>query len=191
MNTMNRCCPPNNKICGTSEHQLGELVAQRRGWLLAQARNMCRYEMDAEDLVQEVFLRFIQSFAQQEALPSERSCEAWLATTLTRLFYDQCRRRTVRERKMKDLRWSGEDMVVQKDDSLPVYDSLTDEQWSQAFQALSPKLRATLELYAAGRRYEDIARTLEIGIGTVAKRMFDARTKLRELLLPPPPEGLN
>src|SRR5690242_10546130 len=62
-------------------HPAGAFALQQRGWLLAKARNMCRNANDAEDLVQETLLRFIQTFERVESLPSERTCAAWMVTT--------------------------------------------------------------------------------------------------------------
>ncbi|HYO54797.1 RNA polymerase sigma factor [Archangium sp.] len=175
-----------------SEQRAGEFATRYRAWLLAQANHLCRNATDAEDLVQDTLLRFIQNFGQVEALPNERSCEAWLVTTLTHLFYDQCRRRRVQAQGAKDPHLSNE-AVVETDEpgSRPVYDSLTDEQFSEALQALSPKMRATFELHAAGKKYQDIARSLGIPVGTVSKRLHDARARLREFLLQHIQSGVN
>ena len=52
-----------------------------------------------------------------------------------------------------------------------------------ALGELSEKLRSVVLLrYSAGLSYDEIAETLEIPIGTVKRRLFDAMTKLRESL---------
>jgi len=175
-----------------SEQWAGQFATRHRAWLLAQANNLCRNATDAEDLVQDTLLRFIQNFGQLETRPNERSCEAWLVTTLTHRFYDQCRRRRVQSEGAKDPHLRNE-AVVDPDEpgSRPVYDSLTDEQFSEALQALSPKIRATFELHAAGKKYQDIARSLGIPVGTVSKRLHDARARLREFLLQHIQSGVN
>jgi RNA polymerase sigma-70 factor, ECF subfamily len=165
-----------------SGHQAGEFVKQRRTWLLAQALNVCRNKTDADDLVQEALLRFIQSFEKVEALPNERICEAWLITTLTNLFNDQCRKRKIQEHGAKELSLKDEAAEAPEPASQPAYDAVTDEIFTQALNTLSPKIRATFELHAAGVKYQDISRKQGIPIGTVAKRLHDARLKLRELL---------
>ncbi|QRN96793.1 RNA polymerase sigma factor [Archangium violaceum] len=174
-----------------SEQRAGEFATRYRAWLLAQAHNLCRNATDAEDLVQDALLRFIQTFGQLEALPNERSCEAWLVTTLTHLFYDQCRRRRVQAQGAKDPHLSNEVVVEHEPDARPVYDTLTDAQFSEALQTLSPKIRATFELHASGKKYQDIARSLGIPVGTVSKRLHDARARLREFLLRHIQSGVN
>jgi RNA polymerase sigma-70 factor (ECF subfamily) len=175
-----------------SERRAGDFATQHRAWLLAQATNLCRNATDAEDLVQDTLLRFIQTFGQLESLPPERSCEAWLVTTLTHLFYDQCRRRRVQAQGAKDPHLSNEAVVeVNEPASRPVYDTLTDEQFSEALEKLSPKMRATFEMHAAGKKYQDIARSLGIPVGTVSKRLHDARARLREFILQHINPGVN
>jgi RNA polymerase sigma-70 factor (ECF subfamily) len=160
----------------------GQFVTQRRKWLVAQARNVCRNASDAEDLVQEASLRFLQRYAELESSPNDRSCEAWLVITLKHLFIDQCRRRKVQAQRAQDPHLSAEAVVTPEPPSQEVYDTLTDEQFAEALQALSPKIRTTFELHAAGKKYQDISRSQGIPVGTVAKRLHDARAKLREFL---------
>jgi RNA polymerase sigma-70 factor (ECF subfamily) len=163
-----------------SGHPAGEFATQRRTWLLAQALNVCRNRTDAEDLVQEAILRFIQSFEKAESLPDERGCEAWLVTTITNLFTDQCRKRKIQESGAKELSLKGEAAEAEEPDAPPAYDAVTDEEFAQGLGLLSPKIRATFEMHAAGAKYQDISRAQGIPIGTVAKRLHDARAKLRE-----------
>ena len=175
-----------------SEQWAGQFATRHRAWLLAQATHLCRNATDAEDLVQDTLLRFIQTFGQLEASPHERSCQSWLVTTLTHRFYDQCRRQRVQAEGAKDPHLSNEAVVEPPEPgSRPIYDSLTDEQFSEALQALSPKMRDTFELHAAGKKYQDIARSLDIPVGTVSKRLHDARARLREFLLRHIHSGVN
>jgi RNA polymerase sigma factor (sigma-70 family) len=176
---------------GATEQRAREFAARRRGWLLAVARNTCRNADDAEDLVQETLLRFIQAFEPVSALPNERSCEAWLVTTLTNLFRDQCRKVKVQENGAKELSLGDEVTLAPELASRPTYDAISDEQFAQAVRALSPKIRATFELHAAGMSYQEISRAQGIPVGTVAKRLHDARLKLRELLQRNPPAEIH
>jgi RNA polymerase sigma-70 factor (ECF subfamily) len=175
-----------------SEQRAGEFATRHRAWLLAQANNLCRNATDAEDLVQDTLLRFIQTFGKLEALPNERGCEAWLVTTLTHRFYDQCRRQRVQAQGALDPHLRNEAVVeAHEPESRPVYDTLTDEQFSLALETLSPKIRTTFELHASGKKYQDIARSLGVPVGTVSKRLHDARARLREFLLRHIHSGVN
>lgn len=158
---------------------LKPLVTRHQPWLLAQARNLCRNTIDAEDLVQETLLRFAQTF--QHAVPDDRTSAAWLTTTLHNQFFAQLRKGKVRDRAKADPTFTG-GMATPPEEAVTVYEKVTDEQFEQAVESLSEKLRATFELYAAGKQIPEIAFALGISEGTVAKRLFDARKKLRTFL---------
>ncbi len=146
---------------------------------MAQAMNLSGDPNDAEDLVQETILRFIQEFGKKDNLPPMPSGEAWLVKTLHNLFISQCRKLKARANGAKDPALSAE---AREAAPAPAYDSITSEQFSEALGTLSPKIRETFELRAAGMKYEDIASLQGIPVGTVKKRLHDARTKLREYL---------
>jgi RNA polymerase sigma-70 factor, ECF subfamily len=169
----------------------GAFAARHRDWLVVRARSVCRNPDDAEDLAQETLLRFIQAFDAREALPCPKACESWLITTLTRLLYDQSRVSRSQAHWAKDPSLNGEVQQAWESSARPVYDTLSDAQFAQALQALSPKLRTTFELHAAGQKYQDIGRSLGLSLGTVSKRLHDARAKLQKLLLPHTAMGLN
>ncbi|WP_224371722.1 RNA polymerase sigma factor [Hyalangium versicolor] len=151
----------------------------RRDRLLGQAKKLCANPTDAEDLVQEVIVRFIEEFGDKPHLPAEASCEAWLVKTLTHQFYTQCRRQRTRQNRALDPALSEH---AREATPIPAYDAITSEQFSEARDTLSPKLHETYELHAAGIKYEEIARRLEVPVGTVKKRLHDARSRLRKYL---------
>jgi RNA polymerase sigma factor (sigma-70 family) len=162
---------------------LEALIARRQRWLLAQARNLCRDPVDAEDLVQETLVRFLSTFSKAANLPSEAECASWLVTTLTNCFYGQLRRQRTRERGASEP--TLQEQAVELEPPTPgLHERISEEQFSSAVQSLSPVARVTLEMHARGHKYKEIAAELGIREGTVAKRLFDARAKLRKLLEP-------
>jgi RNA polymerase sigma-70 factor (ECF subfamily) len=167
---------------GNNEHWTSAFVARERRWLLAQVTRICRNATDAEDLVQEALFRFIQTFRAMETRPSERVCQTWLVTTATHLFYDQCRRRRVQEQNAKDPHFQNEVVEPREHHAPSALESVTDERYAEALKTLSPKERQTYELLTAGNKYKEIARILGVKLGTVAKRIHDARQRLREFL---------
>lgn len=162
--------------------QIEALLSARRPWLLIRAQQLCRTRADAEDLVQEAFMRFLAAFGQVSPLPSENVCASWLVSTITNCFYDQLRRQRTREK------GSVDPTLVQAEEAEPaarsVYDRISDEQFNSAIQSLSPRVRTAIEMHAQGRKYHEIADELGIPMGTVAKRLHLARAKLRNLLEP-------
>lgn len=163
--------------------RLHELLARQRRWLLAQAQALCRNPADAEDLTQETIVRFLATFSRVSQLPDEAVCASWLVTTLTHCFYDQLRRQRTRERSAQEL--ARQELLVEPEPPVrPLHERVSDEQFSSAVQALSPVARTTFEMHARGRKYKEIAEELGIQEGTVAKRLHDARSRLRKLLEP-------
>jgi RNA polymerase sigma-70 factor (ECF subfamily) len=172
----------------TSAHRAGQFAEQRRVSLLAQAKKICRNTADAEDLVQEAIARFIEEFGKVQTLPNERACAAWLVTTLTNLFNDQCRKQRVQSNGARDPLMSAKFSAEQEPSGLPAYEQLTNEQIALAIHSLSPKNRVVFDLHMAGMKYQDIASSLDLKVGTVGKRLHAAREKVRKFLqqfLPP------
>jgi RNA polymerase sigma-70 factor (ECF subfamily) len=170
--------------------QLEPFILVMRPWLLNKAFSICRNRTDAEDLVQEATLRCIKSFSNVGTQPSQNLLEAWFITTMTHCFYDQCRRRQVEKQGAEDP--TLERMTVGHESGpKPLSDTISDEDFAAVMQKLSPTLRATFELRAAGLRYHEIAKTQGISTGLVGKRLHDAREKLLELLSPSDGSGDN
>ncbi|WP_223752927.1 RNA polymerase sigma factor [Myxococcus sp. RHSTA-1-4] len=169
---------------GSDEHWTSAFVARERRWLLVQMTQVCRNATDAEDLVQEALFRFLQTFRSMETRPNERVCQTWLVSTATHLFYDQCRRRRVQEQNAKDPHLQNEVVEAHEHHTPSALESITDERFSAAMRTLSKKERETYELLTAGKKYKEIARILGVKLGTVGKRIHDARHRLREFLAP-------
>jgi RNA polymerase sigma-70 factor, ECF subfamily len=161
-----------------------QVVSDRRSWLLDRAQYLCGTQADAEDLVQETFLRFTSRFPEDSALPEEWPCAAWLLSTMTHCYYDQCRRQRVRERCATDL-LLGEDIQESPElAELAPSELVSSEQLGWALQQLSDRTRSAVSLYLEGRKNPEIARELGISPGAVAKRLHDARVRLRRALRP-------
>ncbi|PTL78189.1 RNA polymerase sigma factor [Vitiosangium sp. GDMCC 1.1324] len=162
----------------TSQQRAWEVAMRHREWLLEQAKLICRNPTDAEDLTQDTIERFVKASASVKALPSDRSCANWLNNTLQHLFVDYCRKLQVQEKGAKDPVLRGEAVATPEPFVPPAYDSITDEQFTEALEDLKPEARATFELHAAGMSYRDIAQEQGLKVGTVGKRLHDARRKL-------------
>src|SRR4051812_36004164 len=76
-------------------------VLKHRAWLLRLAQRLCGSSADADDLVQDVSMKFIASFP--EGFPhDELRCMAWLSTTLKNTFRSNLRKKVVREGAIAD-----------------------------------------------------------------------------------------
>jgi RNA polymerase sigma-70 factor, ECF subfamily len=162
-----------------------QVVSDRRSWLLGRAQSLCGTRADAEDLVQETFLRFTSMFPEDSALPDTWPCAAWLISTMTHCYFDECRRRRVRERSATEPSLCQRD-VQEAPDSVNLLPSslVSTEELKRAIQRLGECARQAMVLYLDGRAHREIALELGISPGAVAKRLYDARLQLRRLLGP-------
>lgn len=167
----------------TVNHTLESFLADIQPWLRKKAFHFCGNEADAEDLVQDTFVRFLKAFAQAETLPPENELEAWLIAVMFRRFLDLCEKQKTEKRVAADptlKRLTVEQPLEPK----PLSESTPDEAFKEAIEKLSPAQRTTVKLRAQGLSYQDISEAQGIPIGRVGKRLSDARKKLLRMLEP-------
>ena len=150
---------------------------------------LCRNERDAEDLVQETYLKAFKYFHQYTP---GTNCRAWLFRILRNTFINTYRRK-VKEREILQRQESGS---LQKSlicvDSVErfsnpeqriIYSGLGDDVM-RALDALPEEFRMVVVLSdLQGFSYKEIARIMDTPIGTVMSRLFRARRLLRQSLL--------
>lgn len=158
-----------------------ELFVSARPSLMRMAMRMCGNREDADDLMQDTFLR-----ACRRPLPtSVKNPRAWFATILHHQFIDHCRSPAGPP---SAARWSGvEDLIVSPpapDDLEPAWTKFTADDIHHALEALEPKYREVYALHTFERRsYEEIAEKLGVARITVGTRLNRARKKLRDILM--------
>jgi len=160
------------------------VLSKLRPWLLKRAQRLCYGRSDAEDLVQEVMTKYVAAFPEGEEPPSDQRSMGWMATALNNAFISDLRKRAVHLRAEPDptlLESLNPDRSDPPD--RPLSATVSDEELELAMSCLSEKQREVFEASARGLRYAEIARELGIREGTVAKRIFDARKRLRAKLL--------
>jgi RNA polymerase sigma-70 factor (ECF subfamily) len=129
----------------------------------------------AADLVQETFLAAVESFSR---FRGEAQLSTWLISILRNRFSLYLRGQ--KKWKLAPLPEGGE--------RLPAPEPPTVERdWRDIVdrvQDLPEELRTTLVLFHVdGMKYADIARTMDCPIGTVRSRLFEARERLKKLVL--------
>ena len=143
-------------------------------------------EDDAKDLVQETYLkafRFINSFEQGT------NAKAWLFRILKNSFINDFRKRSKEPSKVDyqevETFYNSEDTDVSVTTDLrveTVQDMIGDEV-SNALNALAVDFRTVIILCdLEGFTYEEMAKILDIPIGTVRSRLHRARNLLKEKL---------
>jgi RNA polymerase sigma-70 factor (ECF subfamily) len=151
--------------------------------LLALAMRILRSKSEAEDVVQDAFVR-----AWREAPSFDRqrgSAAAWLATLARNRAIDVLRARARQSRHSDEQRHAFELEHGDRARS-PELDASVSERAvavRAAIEALSPEQREALELaYFAGLSHSEIAATLGHPLGTVKTRLLSAARRLRDAL---------
>jgi RNA polymerase sigma-70 factor (ECF subfamily) len=169
----------------------GEFAAAALPWLPNVKRfalSLTRNESDADDIVQETYLRaqrYWRSFRQQ----TDDDCRRWLLTICRNAFHTTVHRDAkavaVDDDELESLatarahnaaRAAGVDDIYARVDLGPAI--------QDAIARLDPNFREVVVLSdVEGFSYEEIAATLGIPLGTVRSRLFRARRQLQESLM--------
>src|SRR4051812_7405211 len=154
-------------------------VLKHRAWLLRLAQRLCGNSADADDHVQDVLMKYYDSFPEGKgAPPDDLRRMAWLSTTLRNHFRTSLRKKLVRVGASVDPTLESS-MTPDEPPEPDSFTTVTGEEFGQAVGCLTEKQRRVLELSQQGKPQAETARELGIRVGAVAKRLFDARQRLR------------
>ncbi len=153
------------------------------------ALRMTRSEADAEDLVQETYIR---AFRFREQFTLGTNMKAWLFRILTNTFINTYRRKTAQP-EVTDLEGVDEFSLYRRmaddraassspDPEAELLNSDVDTEVTDALEALPEKFRTTVLLDVEGFSYKEIAEMLGIPIGTVMSRLHRGRKFLQKRL---------
>lgn len=157
--------------------------------LYATGLRYTKNEKDAEDLVQETF---IKAYTNWERFEKGTNCRAWLFTILTNTFINRYRRKK-KEREIlnaDDLRPIEENFFNR--DRTEFYNSPEREAINKTF---TPEIQTALNNLSEEFRtvvvladlndfsYKEIAHILGVPVGTVMSRLFRGRKMMREQLV--------
>jgi RNA polymerase sigma-70 factor (ECF subfamily) len=162
----------------TTMHSLDfeEIVDRFYPMLYRFALSLARNEADACDLTQQTFSIWA---IKGHLLRDASKVKSWLFTTLYREFISNRRR---------EMRWPKEELS-EVEHELPAampetVDCLESTQVMEALQSIDETFRAPLVLfYLQEHSYEEIARILDIPIGTVMSRLSRGKQKLQQAFL--------
>jgi len=155
--------------------------------LYSGALRMTRNRSDAEDLVQETYLKGYRSY---HTFTEGTNLRAWMYRILTNTFINSYRKKqrepvTVQDDEIED--WYLFDRLgasgVEASAEAEVLDRLPDEEVQRALEALPEGFRmAVLLADIEGFSYKEIAEILDIPIGTVMSRLHRGRKALQKAL---------
>jgi len=159
--------------------------------LYTAALRMTRNAAEAEDLVQETYLKAYRAFGSFE---QGTNLKAWLYKILTNTFINayRSRRRRPEQTEIEDVedlylyrRLGGlEGAAAGRSAEEEVLDHFTDSDVKEALESLPETFRmAVLLADVEGFSYREIADIMEIPIGTVMSRLHRGRRALQKALL--------
>ncbi len=170
---------PKNRI---REQELAAVVETHRGRLLSVIGGKIRDQVEAEDVLQEVFEEYVESYDLGTAI---ESLGAWLVTVAQNKVLDRFRRRKTQT--------DHQEMVIQQaNGEEPASAERPDDEWSR--QVLRDEILAALdqlpdEQYDVfvkheleGKSFEDISQETGVSVNTLLSRKRYAILSLREFL---------
>lgn len=139
------------------------------------AFSLTHNQEDAEDLVQDTYLKVLQN---TDRFAEATNLKAWVCTIMRNTFINGYRRK----QKSKVVTDDSEDNVLYTSTAsvssdaadLPLYVS----EITSAISSMKDNQRDAFEMFVDGFKYQEIADELQISIGTVKSRIFFARQKL-------------
>jgi len=170
---------PSHEACGGEfvsplEADFAAFVRQHREAVYRVAKRMTHHHEDADDLVQETFLR---AYASRSQFRSEASTSTWLYRIVTNLALNHLRRRA-RFRRVAAL-FRVESKTVQP----PVDQDETKRAVQEALETLPLQQRAVVVLFdMEGLSAAQVSEILGVPEGTVRSRLHHARRHLRKRL---------
>lgn len=156
--------------------------------LHAYALHLCRDAADADDLVQETYIKALSNFASYQA---GTNCRAWLFRILTNTFFNMRRSRKRHnpiDSEMPELELamaeSAQDRGIYRPIDMQLLDGVVSKHVTEALDALPPEFRTVLLLADLHDfSYKEIAEVVDCPVGTVMSRLFRARKAMQKRLL--------
>ncbi|MBM4344450.1 MAG: sigma-70 family RNA polymerase sigma factor [Deltaproteobacteria bacterium] len=153
------------------------------------ALHLCRDAADADDLVQETYIKALQNWASYE---QGTNCRAWLFRILTNTYFNL--RRTRRRHNPVDID-ATPDLQMQAAEAsqqtgiyrpidLQLLDGVVSRHVQEAVDSLPPEFRSVLLLADLQEfSYKEIAEVLDCPVGTVMSRLYRARKAMQKQLV--------
>src|SRR5712692_12091797 len=140
------------------------------------ARSVLRNSADAEEVAQEAFLKAYRNFHE---LRDRQKFRGWLVRITFRLALD--RARSAKRREAREIAWNAEVRRPTVEDVAAAREFAA--HLDRALSQLPAKFRIVLILAAIeGHTLEDVARLLDVPVGTVKSRMHSGKKQLAEKL---------
>lgn len=167
------------RIADGERELFGELVLRHQDFIFNVVSKYVRFEEEARDITQEVFLK---AYENLEGFRGESKLSSWLYRIAYNLSMNWSERRAGRETQLDD----------EAAEAIPEAPSVADELYERELQlariaevleTMPEKYRAVIRLYYfEDRQYQEIADALGLPINTVKVHLLRAKEQLRKKL---------
>lgn len=131
-------------------------------------------EFEAADVLNKGFLKIFNNINKYD---TNKPIKAWIGTIMVNTAIDHYR---------ANLRFSGHDDISEYEQNgteAVVYGQMAYKELLLLVQSLSPGYRVVFNMYAIdGYTHEEIAKTLNISVGTSKSNLFKARQRLQDMI---------
>jgi RNA polymerase sigma-70 factor (ECF subfamily) len=143
------------------------------------ALRLTQDESRADDLMQEALLKAVKN---QDKFTRGTSLKAWFYTIIRNQFFNEYHREKRRQTFLDttdNLHYLNHSSVQIKNDALTNFNL---EEINKAINKLSDLYKVPFMMHFQGFKYNEIAKTLDLPLGTVKNRIHVARKELKEKL---------
>jgi len=132
-----------------------------------------------EDLIQDTYFR---ALANMDKFQSGTNFKAWLMTIMKNIFINNYRK----AKKRPTMQDTSENQYLLNNTNLRVKNdgdrAILSEEIDSVISSISPEFSAPFMLYYKGYKYHEIAKQLDLPLGTVKSRIFLARKEMQSML---------
>ena len=163
----------------TSSDTFGNEIHQHSSFLRILALKLTRHSEDAEDLIQETFYKAIKN---QDRFKEGTNLKGWLYTILKNTFINNYRKKRNQNTYSDD---TENQFLIGSMASSRSTEADSPAELTHIMENIETVEKSYLDafmMYFNGYKYEEIAKEMDIPLGTVKSRIFLARRKMMEKL---------
>ena len=143
------------------------------------ALKLTKNAFDADDLLQETIYRAIKNL---DKFREGTNLKAWIYTILNNLFINSYRKKVKTAQHISNTDYISHSDYKDYSEHNHAYDSFTRDEITKALDKLHDRFRVPFMMHFRGYKYEEIAETMDVPMGTVKTRIHTAKKKLKDFL---------
>ncbi len=130
---------------------------------------------DANDLIQETMFKALKN---QDKYVHKKNLQSWLFTIMKNTFINQYRRKKYKQKMIEDTKKTKDTGLLRIDNEMNLDMYMIRSDIKAALMKLDSKYRIPFILFYKAYKYTEIAKRLDLPLGTIKSRIYFARKKL-------------